>query len=119
MAAFQSPAFRAIASQLAQALETYQQHVDAMVESWMDWHLYGSVSRELDGIRHMRKALPAVSIEMVDVLVRHVELTCAIWETRVHRSGIPQGGELQRLRERHHAAVQAMREKCLKIASDR
>jgi hypothetical protein len=116
MSASPAPALSAIALQLATALERYQLHVDEMVTFWMDRQMYSAVSHELDQIRLMKGALPKLSMEMVEVLIRHVELTNCVWNMHT-RPSPDAAGELARLRAIHRTAVEAMREKCLKLHS--
>jgi hypothetical protein len=116
MSASPAPALSAIALQLATALERYQLHVDEMVTFWMDRQMYSAVSHELDQIRLMKGSLPKLSIEMVEVLIRHVELTNCVWNMHT-RPSPGAAGELARLRAIHRTAVEVMREKCLKLHS--
>lgn len=107
---------RSIASELAQALERYQHDFDEMVESWMDRAYYRAVSEELHDIRVMKGALPQLSEEMAEVLMRHVELVHAVWNAQIRPSPAATC-EMKRLRHRHRAAVQALGRKCVELSS--
>jgi hypothetical protein len=117
MSASSAPIPRTIACQLFEALERYQSDVGEMVESWGDTADFHIVTRELQDIRTMKGSLPGLSNEMAEVLIRHVELVQALWDSqsRPHADGIPV--DLKRLRQRHATAVEAMRGKC-RLLSD-
>ena len=116
MSASSVPALRAIASQLGQALQRYQYDFDEMVESRMDRCYYRAVTAELQDIRMMRGALPQLSDEMAEVLMRHVELVHSVWGAQIRPSEAAIC-EMKRLRQRHRAAVEAMGRKCLELSA--
>jgi hypothetical protein len=118
MSASSLPAIRTIASQLAVALERYQNDFDEMVESWMDRQYYRAVAAELQDIRMMRGALPQLSDEMSEVLIRHVELVHSVWTAQIKPSPAATC-EMKRLRQQHRAAVEAMGRKCAELSSQR
>ena len=118
MSASSFPAIRSIASQLAEALERYQGDFDEMVESRMDRCYYRAVSEELHDIRVMKGALPQLSEEMADMLMRHVELVHAVWTAQIRPSAAATY-EVQRLRQRHRAAVQALGHKCAELSQQK
>lgn len=118
MSASSLPATRTVASQLAQALARYQNDLDQMVESWMDREYQHTVAAELHDIRMMKGALPQLSDEMAEVLMRHVELVHSVWKAQIRPS--PDATcEMKRLRQRHRAAVEAMGRKCVELAAER
>lgn len=119
MSASAAPAMRTmIAFQLALALERYQHEFDEMVESRADAPHYRAVTRELQEIRVMRESLPQLSEEMAEVLVRHVQLVHVLWNGQA-RPRRDTAGEMKGLRQRHVAAVEAMRRKCVQICGSR
>lgn len=104
-----------VAFRLAAALERYQADFDELVESWFDWNRCRAVTRELDDIEKMRGALPQLAVDMMDVVMRHVELLRSL--LRMATVG-PHPGvvkEIETLHSRHRAAIAAMRTKCLKL----
>lgn len=118
MSASSLPATCAIASQLGQALQRYQYDFDEMVESHMDTPDYRAVTAELHDIRVMKGALPQLSDEMAEVLMRHVELLHSVWNAQI-RPSAEANQEMKRLRQRHRAAVEALGRKCQELSSER
>ncbi|HSV34142.1 MAG TPA: hypothetical protein VLI46_01235 [Ramlibacter sp.] len=117
MSASSAPALRAIAFQLAQALDRYQQDFDDMAESRGDTGHYRQVTRELHDIRAMKGVLPQLSEEMAEVLLRHVELVHSVWDAQIRHAG-EATDQTHRLRVRHRAAVDAMRRKCVALSGE-
>jgi hypothetical protein len=111
------PAMCSVASQLGQALQRYQYDFDEMVESHMDTSYYRAVTAELHDIRVMKGALPQLSYEMAEVLMRHVELVHSVWNTQIRPSPAATQ-EMKRLRQRHRAAVEALERKCRELSSE-
>jgi hypothetical protein len=114
MSASSAPAMRAVALQLAAALDRYQQDFDTMLGAGSDSVHYREVTRELHDIRQMKGSLPELSEEMADVLIRHVEMMHAVWNVQLHPSQAHQCN-LRTLRLRHRQAVDAMRQACIAI----
>ena len=115
MSASSAPAAGSIAIQLSEALERYQRDFEEMAESWVDTAHYRTVSSELQQIRTLKGALPGLSQEMADVLIRHVELVQAAWRAQIRHQG-DAATEMKQLRQRHAASVEAMRRKCLQLS---
>ena len=114
MSALESSAFAATASQLAAALEAYENDMDRLIAPVLDPDLYQKVSQRMDEMRLYALALPRVSVAWVEVLIRHFELTHGAWR-------LQQGGcrweELVELREAQRAAVHRLRAQCLRIVA--
>jgi predicted ATPase len=116
MSAPSLPATNAIASQLGQALQRYQYDFDEMVESHMDTPYYRAVTAEIHDISVMKRALPQLSNEVAEVLMRHVELVHSVWNSQI-RPSAEADQEMKRLRQRHRAAVEALGRKCQELFS--
>jgi hypothetical protein len=115
-AATHAPDLSAVAFQLSAALERYQMHVDALSDPWSQRQQYGQVSRAFDEVRMLKGALPELSVDMVEVLISHVELMKQLWLS----GAAPESRSdelLQRLRGKHRAAVSLMREHSLRVFS--
>jgi hypothetical protein len=102
----------AIAFQLAAALEAYEAEVSTMLARPMDPPAYQQVSRRMDEMRMYAATLPSVSVAWVELLIRHFELTHALW--RSQRDG-PNAPDLEPLREQVHAAVVQLSRKCAQL----
>jgi hypothetical protein len=109
-----APALSAIAFQLSAALENYQSQIDRLSDPWSQRREYDVVSRVFDQIRMLKGALPELSVDMVEVLISHVELMKALW-----LSGSSRGEQdepiLEDVRSRHREAVARMYAHCLRI----
>jgi hypothetical protein len=115
VSAHHAPALTAIAFQLSAALENYQQDMDSLSDPWSQREQYKRVSDEFDMVRMLKGALPELSVAMVEVLIAHVELMSALWNsTAVAKSG---SAALEGLRSRHRSAVEGMRARCLRFFS--
>jgi hypothetical protein len=111
----QSPALTAIAFQLVAALERYQASVDELLESWLDRSRWKAAVRQLDEIRKLRCALPQLAVDMMELAMRQADLLQTLWaKARVHPRAVI-AGEIAALRSRHCAAIDGMRQKCLKL----
>jgi hypothetical protein len=114
MSASSAPAMRAVAIQLADALDRYQNDFDVMLGACMDSTHYRKVTTELHDIRRMKGSLPELSEEMADVLIRHVEMMHAVWNVQLHPSQAHLCN-LRSLRFRHRQAVDKMRQACIAL----
>jgi hypothetical protein len=113
MSASQGPALDAIAFQLAAALDRYEQDVDRMVDTWLDMELYQGVGDQVVQIRMYSAALPFLSVHWVEMLIAHAELLHSLWRLRFQEDEVDRG-ELMDVRERHSAAVQSLKARCLR-----
>jgi hypothetical protein len=105
----------AVAFKLSAALESYQLHVDHLSDPWSQRREYDLVSRIFDEIRMLKGALPELSVEMVEVLISHVELMKALWLS----GASPQKAmrDPSQVRGRHRQAVERMYGHCLRLFS--
>lgn len=104
----------AVAFQMAAALESYQAEFDGMVQSWHDPGRYAAVNRRLEDIRMYRGALPQLSVDVVEVLIAHVELMHSLWDATVRPSREAME-RVEQLRGQLHRRVETMRAKCLRL----
>ena len=116
MSVTQAPVISAVAFQLSAALENYQMHFDGLIDPWSQSAQHALVSRTFDEVRMRKGALPELSVDMVQVLICHVDLMKALW---LRNSTPPEctEEELRRLRTRHREAVETMREHCVRMFS--
>jgi hypothetical protein len=110
-----APALTAIAFQLIAALERYQASFDELVESWFDRNRCHTVVRQLDEIRKLRCALPQLAVDMMELAIRHMDLLQSLWTKAAAAQGAAIVGEVAALRGRHRAAIEGMRQKCLRL----
>ena len=89
--------------------------MDSLNDPWSQREQYKRVSDEFDMVRMLKGALPELSVAMVEVLIAHVELMSALWNsTALAKSG---SAVLEGLRSRHRSAVEGMRARCLRFFS--
>ncbi len=112
MSAGDSPLFSAIAFQLAAALEVYEEEVERMLQSPRDAEIYRRVSQQMDQMRMYAAALPPLSVAWVEVLIRHFEITHAMW--RQQQEGA-HAADLEQLRQDHRDAVTRLSRKCAQL----
>jgi hypothetical protein len=115
-ATIHAPAISAIAFQLYAALENYQMHVDALTDPWSQRQQYEKVTRAFDAVRMLKGAFPELSVDMVEVLISHVELMKGLW-LQGPQPDVRASAELDSSRERHRAVVALMREHSLRMFS--
>ena len=113
MSAAQSDAYAAIASQLAAALDDYAVSVEHMVKQPFDVLAYGATSRQIDTLRLYAMTLPAVSVQWVEVLIRHFEVTHCAWQVQ---SGSQSKDRLGQVHAHHREAVDALRRRSLSLS---
>lgn len=114
MSASHAPELDAITFQLAGALESYERHVTAMVDTWLDMDLYREVSDEIEEIRMLSAALPQLSVHWVELLITHAELVHSLWRLRFqHDEG--DRARLDEVRSRHAECIATLRSRCLRL----
>jgi hypothetical protein len=96
---------------VAAALERYQASWDQLIETWFDRERFKAVNAELDEIRKLAAALPQLSVDMVQVIMRHAQLLRAL----VRAAGSQRAAQVTALRHKHRAAVEAIRGKCVRF----
>ena len=63
---------------VAAALERYQASWDELLGSWFDRDRCRAVNAELDHLRKLMQALPRLSADWVEVVMRHAQLLLAL-----------------------------------------
>lgn len=118
MSVSQFQALDAIASQLASALEAYEEDVGGMVETWLDMERYQRVSAEIEEIRHFSAAVPQLSVQWVELLIAHAELVHSLWRLRFQEVDTDRE-RLREVRARHAACVESLRVRCARLPARR
>ena len=96
---------------VAAALERYQASWDQLIDSWFDRERFKTVNAELDEIRKLAAALPQLSVDMVEVIMRHAQLLHAL----VRTAGSRHAAQVTALRDKHLAAVDTIKRKCTRL----
>jgi hypothetical protein len=105
---------RAIAFQLACALERYDEESAELVRTWLDMELYAEVSRRVDEMRRYCASLSRLSAPWVTFLISHSELVFCLWGSGSRPcSGRP---EVQVCVSKHSAALRDLRESCARLS---
>ena len=107
MSVSQAPALSAIAFQLAAALDAYELDIGLLVRAPTDPEVYHRVSRAMDQMRMYAAALPSLAVPWVEVMIRHFELTHALW-----RPAAPGHHDVQQLHVRLREAIRVLARKC-------
>ncbi len=95
---------------VAAALERYQASWDELLGSWFDRDRCRAVNAELDHLRKLMVALPRLSADWVEVVMRHAQLLLALAKPIPPE---PKTAALAALRRKHSKAIQSARGKCL------
>jgi hypothetical protein len=112
MSASQFHALSAVAFQLAAALDAYEEELAVLVRTPADGEAYQRVGRRMDEMRMYAAALPQVAVAWVEVLIRHFELTHALWRAQQDPSGnVALDGVQHQLGE----AVARLSRKCVQL----
>jgi hypothetical protein len=98
---------------VAAALERYQASWDQLIDSWFDRERFKAVNAELDEIRKLAAGLPQLSVDMMEVIMRHAQLLRAL----VRAAGSQHAAQVTALRHKHQAAIEAIRGKCRRFLS--
>ena len=112
MSASQASALTAIVLQLTATLAKYEADLARLVPSRFDPDLYQQVSRHVDDMRMYSAALPQVSVAWVELLIRHFELTHAIWRLGQGKSTAE---EIDGLRAAQCESIGELRRKCEQV----
>src|SRR3954464_5080360 len=72
----------AIASQLLDALQTYEDDVRLLVEKGLDPELAQRIGEQFDRMRMDAGALPTLSVSWVELLISRFDMTQALWASR-------------------------------------
>jgi hypothetical protein len=115
MSAFEAPALDAIAMQLVAALDEYELDTATMIAAWPNLEHYAAVSEKVETIRMFCAALPEVSVPWVELLIAHAELVHHLWRVQYALVKLHDAGsQMATVRERHAAAIGALRNRCLR-----
>jgi len=98
---------------VAATLERYQASCDRLVEAWFDRSVCRIVNDELSQLQNLIAALPQLSADMMEVLMRHAQLLRSL--LRCERPNPHAPMEVAALRTKHRSAVDAMHTKCLRL----
>ncbi len=113
MAHSNSPDLSVIEFLFAAALERYQTAWDELIEKWFDRDWFRTVNSELDEIRKHAAALPQLSVDVVEIVMRHAQLLRALVKT----AGAKHAAQVSTLRSKHSAAIETLRVKCVRFLS--
>src|SRR6478672_1509646 len=89
---------------MAAALERYQASWDELLGSWFDRDRCRAVNAELDHVRKLMVALPRLSGDLVEVVMRHAQLLLALAKPIPSES---KTAALAALRRKHSKAIQS------------
>ncbi len=112
MSASQLPAQTAIAFQFAAALETYERDLKAMVVPGFNPEACAHVAQHMDQMRLYATSLPMLSVAWVEVLIRHFELTHALWQ---HQRGQVEWKRIDLLYADQKGAVGRLHKQCVRL----
>jgi hypothetical protein len=104
-----SPEQHAIASQLLEELDRYDDGLDVLVERRWDPDLYRELSDSFDRMQMYATALPALAGTWTELLISRVELSHALWKV-----GSPSriNGRILGIQARHKVLLAEMRRNC-------
>lgn len=108
-------AFQAIALQMAEALETYEQDAEAMIAGWPDFERYRTVSEDIDRLRMYSSGLPATSVQWAELLIAHAHLVHCLWR-ECYGGGGGDAQAFEQVRDRHADCIAALRSRCARLA---
>jgi len=112
MSASEAPALTAVTLQLVAALDGYEQDVNTLVQQRLDPEQYQRVSGHMDRMRQYASALPGLSAAWVEVMIRHFELTHALWR-EFNAQADP--AQVQQITQDHLQAVRRLRRQALQL----
>jgi hypothetical protein len=102
---------RAIAAELASALERYEEQSAELVRTWLDMELYAEVSRGVDQMRLYCGSLSRLSVPWVAFLISHSELVFSLWRSPRRPPG--SCPEVEACVGRHTVALRLLRQSCV------
>lgn len=109
MSAHQVSAYPAIALQLSATLDSYALAIERMVARPAQLEHHRECGELMDRLRLYVSSLPSLSAQHVELLIRHFELTHAVWQLQAGRRS---RAEVVQLHETHKLAVEALRVRC-------
>ena len=96
---------------VAAALERYQASWDELLGSLFDRAHCRAVNAELDDLRKLMAALPQLSDDLLELVMRHAQLLLALTKPTAPQ---PKSAGLAALRRKHTTAIESARGKCLR-----
>ena len=112
MSASQLPAQTAVAFQFAAALENYERDLRAMVVPGFNPEVCARIAQQMDQMRLYATSLPKLSVPWVEVLIRHFELTHALWQ---HQRGQLEWKRVSLLHVDQQGAVERLHKQCVRL----
>jgi hypothetical protein len=113
MSASSTSVFDAVALQLLEALQRYEETIAGMLGSWPELERYRESTESIERIRMYSSSLPQVRAQCVELLIAHAELVHFLW--RAQRSGSRE--DIDSVRARHGHAVTMLRERCVRVVT--
>ena len=103
---------------VAAALERYQTSWDELLGSMFDRAHCRAVNAELEQLRTLMAALPQLSDDLLELVMRHAQLLMTLARPT---APLPKTAGLAALRRKHTTAIESARGKCLRggVATDR
>ncbi len=96
------------------ALERYQAVWNELIGACLD-HRHGrAVDAELEHIRQLIAALPRLSADLAEVVMRHAQLLLALAKPTAAQ---PKAAGVAALRKKHSVAIEGIRSKCQHAAA--
>jgi hypothetical protein len=108
-----SPAQLAIASQLAAALQAYDEGLERLLQRGWDSDLYRSLSDQFDSMQMWAASLPRLGGGWSELLITRVELTHALW---CHRTPSRIDGRVVALHAQHREVIREVLSRCREYA---
>ena len=108
-------AFRAIALQMAAALDTYELDAAALISAWPDFDRYRGVSEQVDLLRMYSSGLPETSVQWAELAIAHAELVHYLWRN-FYGSGGGTTEAFELVRDHHADCIAALRNRCIRVA---
>jgi hypothetical protein len=108
------PEQRAIATQLVDELEAYEDDLRGLVERRWDPERAGSLSMRFDRLQLYAGALPLVTSCWTELLISRVELVHALWSVS---SPSRLGGKVRTCYARHQLRIAEVRRQCQQYAA--
>jgi hypothetical protein len=108
------PDTSAIGFRMMAALERYQQQWDELVDPWFDREYWLKVNAELDELRRLVAALPELSADLMEVIMRHAQLLRSLVKPSAPQQ---KAAEMAALRRKHAIAIEGLRHKCMRLVA--
>jgi hypothetical protein len=106
------PDLSALGFRMVAALERYQAQWEELIDRWFDHDCWLKVNAELDELRRLVAAVPEFSADLMQVIMRHAQLLRSL--IKPSADGV-KTAEVTALRRKLGAAVDDLRNKCLRV----